>query len=205
MELHRTTAKRASKQPLDCGSTTGRGGDASHITVLEQRVWANNFTASFVCQGWAFECEVAVCRFALPATAPRHPLRATPAGHGTARRTRMLIASVARTEFVSSSRWSASARATSAGSRDNNKGNTVLQRSPAGMLALLLADPYDTCSHATLAFARRADCVWCALPGSRQHTMCAERPQTTAGAWRPWARRSWGRRSWARRRLLGRR
>ena len=24
MELHRTTAKRASKQPLDCGSTTGR-------------------------------------------------------------------------------------------------------------------------------------------------------------------------------------
>ena len=87
----------------------------------------------------------------------------------------MLIASVARTEFVSSSRWSASARATSAGSRDNNKGNTVLQRSPAGMLALLLADPYDTCSHATLAFARRADCVWCALPGSRQHTSCVLR------------------------------
>ena len=44
MELHRTTAKRASKQPLDCGSTTGRGGDASH-TVLEQRVRGNNFTA----------------------------------------------------------------------------------------------------------------------------------------------------------------
>ena len=49
MELHRTTAKRASKQPLDCGSTTGRGGDASH-TVLEFGETISQRSVS----GWAF-------------------------------------------------------------------------------------------------------------------------------------------------------